>query len=187
MAIRDTARHKLTYEDYFLFPDDGHRHELLDGEHYVTPAPVPKHQQVSMALSLGLGLFIRDHRLDNLLAAPIDVLLSEHDVVQPDLLFISRERAAIITEKNIQGAPDLAIEILSERTRRRDEHLKRRRYEELGVQEYWLVDRFRKIIRIYRRNGGRFELAAELSAQADDVLTTPLLPGLRLPLAEVFA
>ena len=187
MAIRDTARHKLNYEDYFLFPDDGHRHEILDGEHYVTPAPVPEHQRVSMALSLGLGPFIRDHRLGDLLAAPIDVLLSEHDVVQPDLLFISRERAAIITEKNIQGAPDLAIEILSAETRRRDEHLKRRRYEELGVREYWLVDRFRKAIRVYRRGGGRFELAAELSAQADDFLTTPLLPGLRLPLAEVFA
>ncbi len=187
MAIRDTARRKLTYEDYILFSDDGHRHEILDGEHRVTPAPVPKHQRVSMALSLGLGPFIRDHHLGELLAAPIDVLLSKHDVVQPDLIFISRARAAIITEKNIHGAPDLAIEILSERTRLHDEHLKRQRYEELGVREYWLVDRFRKMIQIYRRNGGRFELAAELSGEANDVLTTPLLPGLRLPLAEVFA
>lgn len=187
MAIRDTARRKLTYEDYLLFPDDGDRHEILDGEHSVTPAPVPKHQRVSMNLSLGLGPFIRQHNLGDLLAAPIDVVLSDNDLVQPDLLFISRRRAAIITDKNIQGAPDLAIEIISDPTRLRDEHLKRRRYDELGAQEYWLVDRFHGTVRVFRRNGGRFESIAELSVQANDVLTTPLLPGLRLPLAEIFA
>ena len=187
MAIRDTARRKLTYEDYLLFPDDGDRHEILNGDHYVTPAPVPKHQRVSMNLSLGLGTFIRQHNLGDLLAAPIDVVLSDNDLVQPDLLFISRRRAAIITDKNIQGAPDLAIEILSDPTHLRDEQLKRRRYEELGVQEYWLVDRFHGTVRVLRRNSGRFELVAELAVQTNDVVSTPLLPGLRLPVAEIFA
>ncbi|HEX7183151.1 MAG TPA: Uma2 family endonuclease [Thermoanaerobaculia bacterium] len=186
MAIRDTARHKLTYEDYLLFPDDGNRHEILDGEHYVSPAPKTKHQRISMAFSIRLGGFVEAYRRGHLFAAPLDVLLSKHDVAQPDLVFISNERAAILTEDNVQGAPDLVIEILSASTRWRDENLKLQRYQELGIQEYWIVDPFLERVNVFRRNGGRLELAEELSAQAGDVLTT-LLIGLRLPLAEIFA
>lgn len=187
MAIRETARHKLTYEDYLLFPDDGNRHEILDGEHYVSPAPKPKHQRISIRMGSRLHLFVDDHHLGEVFAAPLDVLLSEHDIAQPDLLFISNERAAVLTENNVQGAPDLAIEILSTSTRWRDENLKLQRYQELGVREYWIVDPFLERVKVFRRNGGRFELAEELSVQAGDVLTTPLLPGLRLPLIEIFA
>jgi Uma2 family endonuclease len=121
MAIRDTARRKLTYEDYLLFPDDGNRHEILDGEHHVTAAPFPKHQRVLRELLFGLHSFLREHRLGEVYSAPLDVVLSRHDVVQPDLLFISNERMTILTERNLQGAPDLAIEILSSTTRRIDE------------------------------------------------------------------
>ena len=90
MAIRDTARRKLTYEDYVLFPEDGQRHEIIDGEHYVSPAPTPKHQRVSMRLSSRLHVFAEEHRLGEVLPAPTDVLLSRHDVLQPDILFISK-------------------------------------------------------------------------------------------------
>src|SRR5690349_4526161 len=107
MAIRDIARRKLTYEAYVLFPEDGQRHEIIDGEHYVSPAPIPKHQMVSVELTSLLHSFVKPRRLGRVLTAPTDVLLSRHDVCQPDILFISNERAAILKDKNIQGAPDL--------------------------------------------------------------------------------
>lgn len=186
MAVHNTVRRKLTYEDYLLFPEDGNRHEILDGEHYMSPAPTPGHQQIVVTLTFWLVSFIREHRLGRLLIAPTDVVLSEHDVAQPDLFFISNERSEILTEKNIQGAPDLVVEVLSERTRRTDEGIKRERYEQLGVEEYWIVDRWHRSVRVYRRQSGRFEQAAELTAGAGDHLTSPLLPGFGLPITEIF-
>lgn len=184
MAIRDTARRKLTYEDYVLFPEDGQRHEIIDGEHYVSPAPTPKHQRVSMRLSIRVGGFVEKHSLGEVLAAPTDVLLSRHDVLQPDILFISNERARIVAEKNVQGAPDLVVEILSSSTRKLDERIKPARYELLGVSEYWIVDPLADRVHVFRPEGESFRKAAELSG--DDVLTTPLLPGLEIPLRYLF-
>lgn len=187
MAIRDTARRKLTYEDYVLFPEDGQRHEVLAGEHYVTPAPTPGHQITSGRVHLKLGTFVVERRLGTVLYAPLDVLLSEQDIAQPDLLFISNERAAILTRTNVLGAPDLVIEILSDSTRRRDETVKRDRYERFGVLEYWLVDPARRTVKVFRRSGTAFLPPLDLSAAAGDVLTTPLLPGLEIRLREIFA
>ncbi len=116
----------------------------------------------------------------------MDVVLSPHDIVEPDLLFISKERAGIITEKNIRGVPDLLVEILSDSTRRRDEGIKLERYDRCGVPEYWMFDPKGKTAKVYRRRGGKLRLVADLSAAAGDVLTTPLLPGLTIPLAEIF-
>jgi len=182
----EAPRHprKLTYEDYILFPEDGLRHEILDGEHYVTPTPLIRHQIVSSNLHVHLGPFVEKHHLGITLYAPVDVILSPHDVAVPDHLFISKERAAIIKKKNIRGAPDLVIEILSKRTRRRDERIKLQRYDLCGVLEYWIVDPERQGAKLYRRDGGRLRLADELSA--GDILTTSLLPGLEIPLAEIF-
>ncbi|HWN42405.1 MAG TPA: Uma2 family endonuclease [Thermoanaerobaculia bacterium] len=186
MAIRDTVRRKLTYEDYLRFPQDGKRHEILEGEHFVTAAPYPKHQRVLGEIHGRFYIFLREHRIGQVYLAPTDVLLSEHDVVQPDLVFISNERLAILTEKNVQGAPDLHVEVLSESTRRMDESVKLARYERCGVREYWVVDPARSEARIYRRSGERLRKEAELSAAAGDVLRSPLLPGLEIPLAEIF-
>lgn len=186
MALHDLPR-KLTYEDYLLFPDDGLRHEILDGEHYVTPAPSTRHQIVSGNLYFLLRSYLTQNPLGLILYAPVDVILSLHDIAQPDLVFISHERMKVFTEKNIQGAPDLAIEILSKSTRHRDEGIKLKRYELLGLREYWMLDPGRNAARIFRRKAGRLVLAAELSAEAGDVLTSPLFPGLEIALAEAFA
>jgi Uma2 family endonuclease len=183
MALHDLPR-KLTYEDYVLIPDDGQRHEILDGEHYVTPSPFYRHQAVSSRLHSRLGPWVEERRLGIVLSAPMAVILSPHDIAQPDLLFVSKERAGIITEKNIQGAPDLVIEILSDSTRRRDEGIKLERYGRCGVPEYWMFDPKRKAAKVYRRERGRLRLVAELTA--GDVLTSPLLPGLEIRLAELF-
>jgi len=178
---------KLTYDDFVLFPDDGLRHELIDGEHYVTPSPTRKHQKVLGNLHLLVGHWLRDHPVGELFLAPFDVVFTPSDVVEPDLLYVSRERAAkILTDANVQGVPELVVEIGSPSTRRRDETIKRRLYERAGVSEYWVVDSELDVVRVYRREAERFARPVELSTEAGDVLTTTLLPGLALQLVDIF-
>ena len=182
------ARIKLTYDDFLLFPDDGKRHELIDGEHYVTPSPNTKHQAVLGNLYYLVRTCLEQHPLGRVFLAPFDVVFTSFDVVEPDLLYMSNVRAAeILTEKHVTGAPEIVVEIGSPSTRQRDETIKRRLYERSGVSEYWIVDPEIDVVRIYRREGERFGRPLELSAEADDVLTTPHLEGLALPLRRIFA
>jgi Uma2 family endonuclease len=186
MALHDLIP-KLTYRDYVLLPQDGKRHEIIDGEHYVSPAPFVSHQDLVVELTIRLGGFVKAHRLGRLLVAPTDVLLSPYDIVQPDLLFVSNERAAIVGLKNLQGAPDLVIEILSRSTSRLDKVLKLKAYERYGVQAYWIFDASRKGVQPWERTEDSLHRKRFLSAAVEDVLTSPLLPGFELPLAELFA
>ena len=176
---------KLTYADYELFPDDGLRHEIIDGEHYVTASPVTRHQRISLELSYLIRSYLETHPIGEVFHAPFDVLLSFTDVVVPDLIYLSKARAHLLTAKNLQGAPDLIVEILSPSTRSRDERLKRDLYERVGVDEYWLVDPDRDIFTICRRGPEGFQ--APLRHDQDDVVTTPLLPDFELPLAKVLS
>jgi Uma2 family endonuclease len=107
--------------------------------------------------------------------------------VEPDLLYVSTARAIdVLTPQHVRGAPELVIEISSPGTRGRDETIKRTLYERAGVLEYWIVDPEIDVIRVYRRADARFGRPIELSHEAGDVVTTPLLPGLEIPLAGVF-
>jgi Uma2 family endonuclease len=178
---------RYTYEDYLAFPDDGRRHELIDGEHFVTPAPVRRHQELATRLIVALGSWLRQHPIGVVYTAPLDVILSDVDVVEPDILFVSNERAAILGQW-IHGAPDLVAEILSPSTRRVDEVTKRKLYERVGVREYWIVDGEIEMVKVYRRQeDGSFPRVADLSREEGHSLDTPLLPGFSLPLAELFA
>jgi len=178
---------KLTYDDYVHFPEDGKRHELIDGEHVVTPTPVRKHQAVSMNLAAMIWTYLRSHAVGRVFAAPFDVILSDFDVVAPDLIYLSNSRLAEIeTSPWVRGAPDLVVEIGSPGTRKRDATAKRRLYERFGVGEYWIVDPELDTVQVHRLVDGRYERVAELSAERGDVLTTPLMPGLDLPLSSVF-
>jgi Uma2 family endonuclease len=181
-----TSSVKFTYEDYLTFPDDGKRHEIIDGEHYVTPSPNTRHQKICANLHLLVGTFVREQTLGTVYFAPLDTLFSDLDVVQPDLLFVSTGRGEVITAKNISGAPDLVVEVLCEGTRRKDEVTKRKLYERFRVGEYWIVDPELETVKVHRLVGDSYERVAELSNEKGDVLTTPLLPGLELPLAEIF-
>lgn len=176
-------RAKLTHDDYLLLPDDGLRHEILDGRHYVTASPVTRHQRVSMNLALLLAAFCREHELGEVLTAPLDVILSRHDVAQPDLVFVSTARSEILQDW-VRGAPDLVIEILSPSTRRRDETLKRRIYRERGVLEYWIVDPDAETVKVWNFGGDSPEGPALLTGKAG--LTSDLLPGLEIPLGRIF-
>jgi Uma2 family endonuclease len=178
---------KLTYDDFVLFPDDGQRHELIDGEHYVTPSPNTKHQRIVGVLHGLIWGYLEAQPIGQVFSAPFDVVFSMFDVVEPDLLYLSRESAAkALTSDNVKGVPDLVMEIASKGTRKRDETIKRRLYERSGVSEYWFVDPKTDMVRIYRNEGGRFVAPVKLSRAAGDGLTTRLLPGLELPLARVF-
>jgi Uma2 family endonuclease len=132
-------------------------------------------------------MWLEEHPIGQIYYAPFDVILSMFDVVEPDVLYMSNERAAkVLTDANVKGAPELVIEIGSEGTRKRDETIKRRLYERSGVSEYWVVDPEIDVIRVYRRDAKGFGRPHELRADAGDTLTTPLLPGLSLPLSRAF-
>jgi Uma2 family endonuclease len=185
--MRPTPGVKLTYDDFLLFPDDGQRHELIDGEHYVTPSPNTAHQRIVGRLYLALGNYLGAHPLGELFLAPFDVVLSQFDVVEPDLLYLTAERRKeILTTQHVRGTPNLVIEVGSPGTRRRDETIKRRLYERAGVAEYWIVDPELEVVRIYRRVGDGFARAHELSRDAGDVLSSSLFPEFDLPLESVF-
>ena len=182
---------KLTVEELWaMFPDeDGLRHELIDGEHFVTPTPVTRHQLLVGRLSFEIELYLRAHPgVGQLFGVPLDVVLSVHDVVEPDLILIASDQMEILTPKNVQGAPALVIEVLSPSTRRRDLGIKRELFARGGVREYWMVDGRLNRIDVHRRGAdGALTMAHQLEASADAVLTTPILPGFELSLGRLFA
>jgi Uma2 family endonuclease len=186
MPATATATPKLTYRDFVKFPDDGKRHELIDGVHYVSPSPIPKHQRILGNLHFLVRLHLEEHPQGRLFFAPCDVIFTMFDIVVPDLLFIREARAAILTEKNIQGAPDLVVEIASPGTRRRDEGVKLALYDRAGVEEYWFLDPSAETVRVYRRRAKGLERVRELAADSDDTLASPLLPGMSIPLVRIF-
>jgi Uma2 family endonuclease len=177
---------KLTYDDFLAIPDDGLRHEIIDGVHYVTPSPNLRHQRVVGALYLRIANHLEAHSVGEVFLAPFDVVFTKFDVVEPDLLFVSKERLEIVTEKNVEGTPDLVIEVLSESTSRRDLGMKRQMYDRAGVIEYWIADPESETIQVFRRTADRLALATTLARAAGAVLTTPLLPGLEIALFRVF-
>jgi Uma2 family endonuclease len=165
------------------------RHEIIDGVHYVTPSPVLRHQQLMGRLYLAIGNFLEEHpEVGQAFLSPLDTVFSPWDVVEPDLVFVAADQLEILTEPNIQGAPALVVEILSPSTRRRDLGIKRLLFDRGGVREYWVVDPKANELTVYRRSsdGGLAE-TEQLSASADETLTTPLLPGFTLSLAKLFA
>ena len=174
---------KFTYVDYVNAPEDK-RYELLDGDLVVTPAPGERHQGVSVLLASRLFQFVTENRLGRVYAAPFDVVLSNTDVVQPDLLFVSNERAEIVTAANVQGAPDLVVEILSPSTADRDLTFKRSLYARYGVSEYWIVDTDAGIVTVLLLREGEFEVVGEYGA--GDTLTSPTLRGFELNVDDVF-
>ena len=121
---------RFTYDDFVLFPDDGKRHEIIDGEHYVTPSPNVRHQVLVGRLGFEIELYLRANPgTGHVFLSPLDVVLSHWDVVEPDVLFVAGDQPDILTEKNIQGAPALVVEVLSKSTRKRDAQIKRRLFE----------------------------------------------------------
>ncbi len=187
MSTASSSDRRLTYADFLQFPDDGLRHELIDGVHYVTPSPVTRHQVLVARLHFALELHLRARPgSGQVFLAPLDVVLSNWDVVEPDLLLVAGDQPGLVTAKNVQGPPALVIEVLSPGTRSRDRRLKRDLFERTGVRECWLVDPDTDTVTVYRRStSAGFEQPQVLAG--DDTLVTALLPGFGLPLREFFA
>ncbi|HEV8232328.1 MAG TPA: Uma2 family endonuclease [Thermoanaerobaculia bacterium] len=182
MSVPESLR--FTYEDYARLPDD-RRYEVIEGELYLTPAPTPFHQIVKGRIERLLEDHVEERALGLVLDAPCDVVLSRFDVLQPDIFFISSERLAMIGEKYISDAPDLVVEVLSPGTRKRDRLLKSKRYARFGVREMWIADPDKKTIEVHVNTGKSFRREALYAG--DDVLRSPMLPGLQIPLARAFS
>jgi Uma2 family endonuclease len=175
----------LTYEDLLLLPDDGKRHELIGGEHCVTPSPNFFHQSFVGELNRVVTNFLAENKLGIFLSAPFDVLLSPRDVVEPDLLFVSNSRIGRITDKNVNGAPDLVVEVISESTRRIDKKTKLRLYESSDVIEYWLADPVVQTVEVYSRSQEN-RLVRTAEYEETDTLISDLFPGLVINLAHLW-
>ena len=134
------AIHKFTYRDYCGIPDDGKRHEIIDGEHFMNPAPNTYHQTVSRKIQFQLFAQIELHERGFVYDAPTDLQLSDHDVIQPDIIVVLKANKTIITPTKIKGVPDLVVEILSPSTEKNDRERKYALYQKSGIPEYWLVD-----------------------------------------------
>ncbi len=177
------ATTKLTYHDYLLLPDDGKRYEILDGDLLVTPSPVTRHQLVVGRFFHHLMTYLETDPIGAVFTAPYDVVLSDTDIVEPDLIVVLKNGRARITEKNVQGPPDIVVEVLSPGTAARDRDLKRKRYERFGVQEYWLVDPDQNTLEILALKDGMYVHVCRASRPTECV--SPLLPGLILNLARL--
>ena len=189
MPAMSGPQKKLTSAELLLLPDDGKRHELIDGVHYVTPSPRIPHQVLVGRIFVAMSNFLTGHQhLGRVFLSPVDVVMSEHNLVVPDLLFVARDQQSILTEANVQGVPALVVEVLSPSTRRRDEGIKRKLFDQKGVREYRVVDPQNCRVSICRRSAdGSFPIVSTLTAAADEQIATPLLPGFELSLSELFA
>lgn len=176
-------RKKYTYADYLKTSND-ERYELIEGDILMTPSPVPQHQRISRKIEFMLEQFITEHDLGEVFYAPCDVHLDNENVVQPDILFISKDRLIIIGEKNIQGAPDLVIEIISESTAYRDFVQKKKLYAKHGVKEYWIVIPDEGSIEIFVLEDKTY--VSHRTYGKDAILESPSIKGLRIELKSIF-
>jgi len=175
-------KQKLDYDDYAGIPPDRNRYEIIDGDLCVTPAPSPLHQRVSKRLQRMLEAYFEVRGLGEAFDAPIDLILTRHDVVQPDLVVVSDPTQ--VSKRGIEGAPLLVVEILSPSTGNQDRNVKSRRYAALGIRHYWLVDPEARRFECYRAEGDAY--ARVIQAEGDVALTHPDWPDLTLPLADLW-
>jgi len=175
----------FTYDDYLTLPNDGKRHEILDGDLVMTPAPPAEHQRNLGRLYRVIDDFVRKHGMGEVLLSPVDVVFSMTDVVQPDIVFISKERLHIVTRKNIVAAPDIVVEIITEATEKMDRVTKKELYERYGVEEYWIVDPEKQTIEVYELRGR--EYSTPYMYRSSDSFKSGLLSDFSFTVNSIFA
>ena len=182
-----TQRSRIRYraEDIWDTPEDSNRYEVIDGDLYVTPAPAWRHQRCLGRLYIIVGSAVYREGLGEIVPAPTGVVLDPDDGVQPDLLFIKRERLGIISARGVEGAPDLVVEVLSPSTEDRDRGIKMRRYGRAGVPHYWLMDTAAPAIETYRLGEQGYELTGTYGPGS--VLRCELFPGLDIPVDQIWS
>lgn len=175
---------RLTYSDYCRLPP-GQRYELIEGDISMPPSPSTVHQRISRRLEMALVAWAEGGGFGEVFDAPYDVVLSDRNVVQPDILYVSRERSSIVTATNVRGAPDLVIEVLSPSQEDWDRVIKRTVYAGYGVREYWLVDPTFRTVEVLARDGR--DLRSLGIYGVHDVMSGVLLPGFSLDIGMLFA
>lgn len=181
MAIQPTKL--LTYEDFLAFPDDGVRREIIAGEAFVTPSPLVRHQDLGMFIGTALYNHVAAHGGGGrVFMAPLDVRLSAHDIVEPDVIFVADDRLEIIKEKHLLGSPTLLVEVVSDP--RTDRVRKREQYARTAVPTYWIIDPDGDRVEVYRLSGKTYPKPEIL--EPGDTLTLDELPGLAIDVARLF-
>ncbi|HZS03126.1 MAG TPA: Uma2 family endonuclease [Chloroflexota bacterium] len=187
MAVTDLQPAPLTYAQLVRLReklDDHNRYEIIDGDLQVTPAPAPEHQWVSGQFFGLLWTHVRENQLGMVFAAPLDVIFTKLDVVEPDIVYITAEQIKRIGRRGIEEPPTLVIEVLSPSTTARDRGIKRALYERQGVPHYWLAHPTRRALEVHELRGSQYELMATLTGNA--AFRPALFPGLVIPLGEVW-
>jgi len=174
----------FTYEDLKALPENGKQYQIVEGDLIVSPSPKMLHQIIVLNLSAILREHVKKHSMGIVVCAPMDVVLSSENVFQPDVLFISNENKNIITEANIQGAPDLVVEVLSEGTKEMDLAMKRKIYARFSVKRYWLIDPDNKNMDCLLLSEEGYN--EETHFKINDTFSSPLFPGLSFSLSELF-
>jgi Uma2 family endonuclease len=182
----ETTDDLLTYDDYVTFPEnDGIRKEIIEGELFMSPAPSIRHQKILKKLFKMIDNHVIKHNLGEVYFAPCDVILSHINIIQPDILYISNQNLKILKELNIQGPPDLVVEILSPSTTDNDRIFKKRIYRKFGVKEYWIVDYEDNTIELWTLANQQVQF--HVKAQATVLFESKILPELKIDLSLVFA
>ena len=190
MKVKETSpayppqRKVFTYQDYLDLPEDSHQHQVINGELVMTPAPYTIHQKTSRRIIEEFIDFLKTNSVGEVLYAPVDVVINETNVFQPDILFVSDENSKIITQKNVTGPPDLVIEILSPSTGYYDLTEKKEIYAEFGVKEYWIVDPKKKWVEIYINETRKFK--SEQRLEKSGILKSLTLSRFEIRMEKIF-
>lgn len=175
---------KFSYADLELIPPDHNRYEIVDGELFVTPSPRTLHQIIVGNLHTDLMIYVRLNKVGKAFVAPLDVVFTSSTVLIPDIIFVSSDRLNVVGEKNISGAPDLVVEVISDSSRRLDREVKLKQYALYGVAEFWLIDPDGRTIEVFRLSNGVYELVSLLGW--NDLLHSPLLPGFSVSVSSLW-
>jgi Uma2 family endonuclease len=184
MGAVEKVRPRVSFADLERAPEDGRRYELYDGEVYVVPAPIPRHQVVQYTLAEELRGICRQHG-GFAIGSPIDIVFSDYDVLQPDVVYFGPARAHLVDlDHAIRHAPDLCVEILSPSTEATDRGRKLPMFARYGVPEYWIIDPVEETIEVHRLEAGGYALVQR--ASGDDEVSSLVVPGATLRAGRIF-
>lgn len=180
------GRSRWTYAEFARLPSEGStRYEVIAGELVVTPGPSVPHQRVVTRLVARLHPFVGENGLGEVFSGPLDVLFGEGDYVEPDIVFVRKDRLGLLSDRGVEGAPDLVVEVLSPSTAARDRGIKLERYRHFGVAEYWIVDPEARTIEVWALAAGAEEPAVLGAADILEWCPVQGAPALEMPVAEL--